>query len=982
MIMFASQGLASDALQWTSSPMSNYSAESPGYLRRLSGQDDVEDHSESEYEDIAAVTAWNTSSGEKAITPDTEIDSSGYEKFLPWTSTGNSAYRRPSIISISPRESPSRSVTARRGIRLDSPIDAPRRGSDSSLLGSFSSSPLRSRRRSSNQSHPLLHEVLQRRASAVSTSSAISEVSSRATESNWERDQIAKIRSMDSLGRKFSDVVEVVPRSPESSSSESDEEDRDYTPSIVPGRRGAVNMWSPDTEDMPTDDESEVQSLPPMATPETSIRRPIALSNFPLTSVATAADHQRDAYQYPRLGAFSFRAGDSVLTPSPEMAPAEFLRRLREPVTVRGWMPQAQPLTGPSDEIPTGRPELPPATESISSKLFRAGRTKSLPEISQDEESYTAIIDPSVDDAYTTSAPLAVQLPEVEEVKTDASLPQIKRGSFADGVEDFGFLASEISVGDPKQSSKQSELSPLLTPRPAGRAIVTPTFSLFDTPPLPTPTIKFDAMAAFLGTPTGIASAPVSPRRPDLAEDTPTMSTAPSELRFPLPPNRARPVSLQVLPQPNDRNTASKARPRSGGLAITNANLPLALSGNSIWSSEWTGQPRFPSVMRAERPGLGSRSFTMPTVSTTTSPRENRISRKPVPAYSPVTECDESHAGSPMLLADGTLLHTAGSATGSSSGGSAGVHSPGSTPEQDERRRREQRRAERKQCRRCREKRALKLLTESIMMGMESTSSPRPAGHTHNHRHHRRQQHSHDNATPRQAPVSASSEQIRRFAEQTSSPMVSIASTVQTAADRSPFASRHHRQSLPAPPPPPAHAVGMPRPGLTARSYSEMQHGPYPTHPRVTYGPAITEDSRIAHRYTNTGPAISGPILMSSTSKNLEVQRSLASGIPVSVQTEGPRPVLRRSASTSDSQRQHKRGTFARLMQAFDSHQYEGKAGRRLSKTFLGDKSRRGSTDGSRVDPTRMIRDRTSVGPVEGTEEAAKRYFRRSGGFY
>jgi hypothetical protein len=69
--------------------------------------------------------------------------------------------------------------------------------------------------------------------SAVSTSSAVSEVSSGGKERDWECDQIAKIRSMDNLGRRFSDVVEVVPRSPDSSLSDSEEEDRDYTPSIL-----------------------------------------------------------------------------------------------------------------------------------------------------------------------------------------------------------------------------------------------------------------------------------------------------------------------------------------------------------------------------------------------------------------------------------------------------------------------------------------------------------------------------------------------------------------------------------------------------------------------------------------------------------------------------------------------------------------------------------------------------------------------------
>jgi hypothetical protein len=959
MIMFASQGLASDAMQWTSSPMSNYSVESPGDLRRLSGEGDVEDHCETEYEDIAAATAWNSSSADEKSSYST-AEFGPYDRFLPWTVSGLSAERRPSIISISPRGSPSRSLTPRRMVRLDSPTNATRRGSESSLLGSQLSASLRSRRRSSNQSHQLLQEVLQRRASAVSMSSAVSEASSRNTERDWERDQIDKIRSMDSLGRRFSEVVEVVPRSPESSSSE-EEEDRDYTPSILPGRRGAANMWSPDTEDIPTDDESEVQSLPPMATPDTSMRQPMAFSNFPLASVATAIDYRSDANRYPRLDVFASRATNQLETPSPEMAPAEFLRRLREPITLRGWTPHARPVVSGHEGSESTPLRVASVADNISSQLFRASRAKMLPDLQVQEDRNDSAWVHSTLDALATPTLGATQ--NVPDSMDEAPELPTKRGSFADGVEEFGFLASEISVGTPRQS----QVSPLLTPRPAGRNITLPAISLFDTPPMPTPSIKFDGMAAFLGKPNATASAPASPQRQGLDENTPTMSTTPNALGFPAPPGtrRARPTSLQVMPVRNDHLSEIRSRPRSGGLAISNADLPGAL--NPVWANEWSGGSRFPSMMSVKRPTMGNRSVTSPAVVTAGSPRENRISRKPVPSYSPLTECDESHMGSPLLLSDGTLLHNAHAKTGSSSGGSAGVDSPITREERAKFDRREQRRIERKQCRRCQEKRALRLLTESIMMGIESTGSPIQAAHTHEHRHHRRQQHSQDRDTPRQtsgllSPAVAPTE-----------PLPSPPTVHRTALPQ--------RRSLP-PCPTQFRPTVTARPGMAPRSYSEMQSGPYPSQPRVTYGPTVIDTNRVPHHHTNPGPAISGPILISSTSQNSDVRRSLAAEVSPPSRTSGARPVLRRSVSTSDSRRQSKRGTFARLLHAFDPHHHEEKHSRRASKSFSNEhKSERISTDGSNLELTRALRERATAGLFEHHDEAAKKYFRRSGGY-
>jgi hypothetical protein len=106
------------------------------------------------------------------------------------------------------------------------------------------------------------------------------------------------------------------------------------------------------------------------------------------------------------------------------------------------------------------------------------------------------------------------------------------------------------------------------------------------------------------------------------------------------------------------------------------------------------------------------------------------------------------------------------------------------------------------------------------------------------------------------------------------------------------------------------------RPGMAPRSYPEMKSGPYSTYLRVTYGPTVIDTHHVP--YTNPGPAIYGPILFFSTSKHLDVQRCVAGGVSPSSQPDGPRPTLRRSASTSDSHRLNKRGTFASLFEHND----------------------------------------------------------------
>ena len=237
--MFVRQDYLAQTNGWTSSPISNYSSNSPAYSGMLSLVDDVEYHSESEYEAIASRTAWQPPSVDKW--PSVESDG----PLASWVAPGIAKQRKASIVSISPRGSPSRAAAARRSSKVGLTPEAPRRGSTTSLRNEISLSPVGQGRRLSHQSHHLL-QLATRRPSAMSVNSLASEVSLTGTEAAHEMDQINKIRSMEELDRRFSDVVEVAPRSPESSSSES-EEDRDFTPSITGGRRGAINIWSPDT---------------------------------------------------------------------------------------------------------------------------------------------------------------------------------------------------------------------------------------------------------------------------------------------------------------------------------------------------------------------------------------------------------------------------------------------------------------------------------------------------------------------------------------------------------------------------------------------------------------------------------------------------------------------------------------------------------------------------------------------------------------
>jgi hypothetical protein len=910
---------------WTSSPISNYSSNSPAYSGMLSLVDDVEYHSESEYEAIAARTAWQPSSIDKWPGTDSE------GPLASWVAPGIAQQRKASIVSISPRGSPSRAAAARRSSKIALTPGGQRRGSATSLRNELSSSPGGQGRRFSHQSHHML-QLATRRPSAMSVTSLMSEVSFAGTEAAEEIAQIDKIRSMEELDRRFSEVVEIAPQSPDSSSSES-EEDRDFTPSITGGRRGAINIWSPDTEDM-TDDESDLQSLPPVPTPVIDASAPSVLSNFPLASIAVESVPQASPTSILGLDRLHGSHRMAVETPSPEMQPAEFLRRLREPISLRGW----QPASEPAAFVPAAtykRSQSSPlfAAGSMSNELFRARTQRknmrstsiTLPEIAHSPR------DTSGKAEERAVEPAAARPAMAEEIPTEQ-----KRPSFAAGAEEFDFLASEISMGTPRQ------LSPVLaTPRAFARSAISPGIS---SPPLMSLPVRFDAMAAFLGRSEGAFSAPVSPSQD--AGATPTISSAlPNTARD----FSSRPISLQHLPHVPLASQELRNRPRSGGLAIQNADLPENLSSTSLWATEWSDGARFPTAFKPARPTLHGRSVTLPVI-TTNSVGDHRIARKAVPVYSPDHRCTGSRHGSPSMVDDVAMIPPSSVCTGSS-GGSGEFATPRPEETQDERDRRRQRRAERRKCRRCEEKRALRILAESIKLGRGS-GSPSSSPSDHSHRKHRHQSFQYPPRTSAfESPISSPVDER----------IVDLAPPTRPAGPVR-FTSYQQPPSILLPAVP-SHVRGIsaaPRPALLPRGYSDRDT--LPPQYRVTQTPAFPQPRRPTQMSAKEGPSISGPTLTASTSGNVEVQRALAAAALSARSSQPTRPVLQRSASSSHS-RSKSKSAFARIFQAFDHHhadaKFKGETETADDGRIHGSSSRRVSMDGA-------------------IKAEAKRYFRKS----
>ncbi len=313
-----------------SSPISNYSIDSnsPYLTHRLSSStsgdelnnnnDNIEHISEDEFDALTdGNNPWPSVLAPSKFDPAVgSSDLTGYSSTVPWAlSSSWSSFlyadgipRSQSIVSISPRRESAGAA------------DMMRRSSLNKVWNPENSSPEEDRRNSTPhygqtqtqtqlhqlhhhhqhqqgrrpsatrlfnvaRSNRLLEQAARRRSSAISSGSYRSAISLNSE----EVEQVRRIRSMDLLGRRFSEAVYIEetvmePVSPGTESSSEEEEERDWTPDL----HAKVNAWSPETSS-DTEDESDVDS-PALATPDfrpLPVIRPTELSNFPLTSVAT-----------------------------------------------------------------------------------------------------------------------------------------------------------------------------------------------------------------------------------------------------------------------------------------------------------------------------------------------------------------------------------------------------------------------------------------------------------------------------------------------------------------------------------------------------------------------------------------------------------------------------------------------------------------------------------------------------------------------
>lgn len=270
---FSSRAAEPDtASQSSESPDSLYSNGSPVFpdqafeFDTVSQDAEVEEHDEDEYESLMG--SADRGDGE-------DFGGGGWSRWpeaglgteMGWTPSPKSMGRKASIISISPRGSVSNRGSAS-GRRPSTPCsklrqgDGDRRDSNPSLLG-FDLAERRLSVRSLSSPR--------RRSSALSNGSSLDPL---------EAARLRNIASMDQLGRRFSEVVEVTMPS----DTESYEDDSFYYASRA--RAALQSPWTPGTC---TDDEddSEIMTAPYVPTPDMPFRRPLLLSNYPLPTSST-----------------------------------------------------------------------------------------------------------------------------------------------------------------------------------------------------------------------------------------------------------------------------------------------------------------------------------------------------------------------------------------------------------------------------------------------------------------------------------------------------------------------------------------------------------------------------------------------------------------------------------------------------------------------------------------------------------------------
>jgi hypothetical protein len=292
--------------------------------------------------------------------PETRLGSPGWTPSPKDKERGTNSPRgtpTKSIIALSPRGSPSPSLTnSRRNSatphRLRSDLNE-RRESNPSLLG-FELAQRRSSVRSLGS---------RRRSSAFLNTSVMDPV---------EDSRLRNIASMDTLGRRFSEVVEVT--CPSDSDSEASSLGRNDT-AIA---RARMSVWSPDSS-TDNDTDSEIHTAPYFPTPPMNPIFPSVLSNYPLSSVARdvipiSTPSEFSAAPSPVIPTRLIRPSSLQLlsTPPPPAQPQAILRSKTRP----GFPRAATDYTFParSDGVPLGAGPPRPAilNRSISTPFFSA----------------------------------------------------------------------------------------------------------------------------------------------------------------------------------------------------------------------------------------------------------------------------------------------------------------------------------------------------------------------------------------------------------------------------------------------------------------------------------------------------------------------------------------------------------------------------------------------------------------------------------
>ena len=478
-------------------------------------------------------------------------------------------------LQISPRGS----MSAARRTSLPRAMLEERRDSNPSLLGF----ELSQRRRSSIRSF----------SSARRRSSAFSSIMDPVEDA-----RLRNIASMSSLGRRFSEVVEIT-----CASSDSEEEHTAVA-------RSALSRWSAESSDNESD-YSEIMTASYAPTPEVSTI-PSILSNFPLSSVARQPDTPSDMSASPIMPRFTRSRRQQLSTPSPEPNPLNVLRNRSRPTMARAVSEYQFPPKPAqfSIGVPPGvAPPKPAMNRAVSAPFLGSAQgravnmairavpalfpilplgTSPLREMVRRQSAYSdgessrrpSVADrrASIGDRRTSLADRRTSLAkEARRESIDSrrgslskysngrkmSLPRkgsiastrrssksSRKGSWVEEAAEFAYLAPEIVIDTPADAPSRAN---------PPHSLSMPSFSFQNTAPN-TPTPRFNPMESFLGTAASSPSTIQSPLTPFADyERTPTMSQSNTLSML----NRGRPVSPPEFIQSFPFWTKPPASPKS-----------------------------------------------------------------------------------------------------------------------------------------------------------------------------------------------------------------------------------------------------------------------------------------------------------------------------------------------------------------------------------------------------------------------------------